>query len=129
MSKLNRTVEIDIGGELRKCKFTIGAIEQLESILPEHNIFMLMEKQPWSMNEIISACWCGLRVFDAKLTRQKVAEWVTEYAQDEAKGIVDLHVRLTACLGLSGLAGGDAGAYADVLNTIDGKEDSAEPGK
>ena len=59
-SKLNSTVDIEIGGETRKVKFTLGAVEELEAMLPDRNVFMLMKKNFWSVSELVSATYCGL---------------------------------------------------------------------
>ena len=40
---IKKSVNIKIGGEEREAKFTIGALEELEAMLPSHNVFSLMQ--------------------------------------------------------------------------------------
>ncbi len=130
-SKLNSTVEIEIGGEERKMKFTLGAVEELEAILPEHNIFLLMKKNFWSVSEIVAATYCGLKVFDRKLSRLTVEKWIEEYTKENEITTLRLHV--FAALGLSGYVTKDKSAFVDVLNILKEKEpeseEDEEPGK
>lgn len=37
---IKKSVNINIGGEEREAKFTIGALEELEAMLPSHNVFL-----------------------------------------------------------------------------------------
>lgn len=125
-SKIFKTVELEIGGEVRKMKFTIGSIEELEALLPEANVFELIKKELWSVSEIITAVYCGLKTFDRKLTRETVKKWVDEYAKQKEAGIQDLRIRAFAAIGLSGLLGGEAETFINVLNLADGKEYETE---
>lgn len=122
MGKIDRCVEIEIGGEKRKVKFTISALEELEAMLPERNVFALIQKEHWSISEIVSAALCGLKVFNRKLNRAKVEGWVSEYARKEEKGILDLRLRLLAAVGLSGLVGGEVSAFQEILNALNQPE-------
>ena len=130
-SKLNSTLDIEIGGESRKMKFNVGAVEELESLLPDHNIFLLVKKEFWSISEIVSATYCALKVFDRKLSRMTVANWVAEYAQ--TNDIQTLRVYVFAALGLSGLVAKDKSAFAEVLSILKAQDsnesEEEEPGK
>ena len=130
-NKLNSTVEIEIGGEERKIKFTLGAVEELEAMLPEHNIFILMKKNFWSVSEIVAATYCGLKVFDRKLSKLTVEKWIEEYTKDH--DITTLRLYVFSALGLSGYVSKDKSAFVDVLNILKDKESESEedeePGK
>ena len=130
-SKLNSTVDIEIGGETRKVKFTLGAVEELEAMLPERNVFMLMKKNYWSVSEIVSATYCGLKVFDRKLSRMTVEKWIEEYTKEN--DITTLRLYVFAALGLSGFVMKDKSAFIEVLNTLKEEEadqqENEEPGK
>ena len=56
---IKKSVNINIGGEEREAKFTIGALEELEAMLPSHNVFSLMQKEQWSVTEIIACLYCS----------------------------------------------------------------------
>jgi hypothetical protein len=124
-SKLNSTVDIEIGGEMRKIKFTIGAVEELEAMLPEKNLFLLMRKGLWSVSEIVSATYCGLKVFDRKLTKPTVEKWIAEYTKEN--DITTLRLYVFAALGLSGCVGKEKSAFIDVLNAL--REDAENEGE
>lgn len=125
---INRSVKIDIGGEERQLKFTLQALEELECLLPNGNAFLLAQKESWAVNEIVSACYCGLKVYDRKLTRQTVEGWITKYAMENENGMEFLRLRVLVAMGLSGLIGGDRSAFENVLTVLDGNEE-AEVGK
>lgn len=122
---INRSVKIDIGGEERQLKFTLQALEELETMLPGGNVFNLAQKEHWAVNEIVSACYCGLKVYDRKLIRQTVEGWITKYALENENGMELIRVRVLVAMGLSGIIGGDRSAFEDVLKALDGKEEEA----
>lgn len=126
---INRSVKIDIGGEERQLKFTLQALEELEAMLPNRNIFELMSRQTWAVNEIVSACFCGLKVYDYKLTRQTVEQWISNYVMDNEQGILKLNAYLIAAIGISGLVGGEKSAFEDVLKALEGDKEGVEAGK
>ena len=130
-NKLNSTVEIEIGGEKRKIKFTLGAVEELEAMLPERNVFMLMRKNLWSVSEIVSATFCGLKVFDRKLSRLTVQKRIEDYTKENE--ITTLRLYVFAALGLSGYVMKDKSAFVDVLSALKEEEaeeqEDEEPGK
>jgi hypothetical protein len=126
---INRSVKIDIGGEERQLKFTLQALEELEAMLPNRNIFELMGRQTWAVNEIVSACFCGLKVYDYKLTRQTVEQWISNYVRDNEQGILKLNAYLIAAIGISGLVGGEKSAFEDVLKALEGDKEGVEAGK
>ena len=130
-SKLNSTVEIEIGGEERKIKFTLGAVEELEAMLPEHNVFLLMKKNFWSVSEIVAATYCGIKVFDRKLSRQTVEKWIEDYTKEN--DITTLRLYVFAALGLYGYVTKEKSAFVDVLNILKEEEaeeqEDEEPGK
>jgi len=121
-SKLNSTVSIEIGGEERKIKFNIGAIEELEAMLPERNVFMLLQKEYWSISEIVAAVYCGLKTFDRKLSKLTVEKWIEKYTEEN--DIQVLRLKAFAALGLSGLLTKEKSAFADVLNLLNEREEA-----
>lgn len=121
---INRAVKLHIGGEEREIKFTLQALEELEVLLPNRNVFELMTRQTWAMNEIISAMYCGLKVFDRKLTRELVSQWITSFVRDNEHGILKLNAYLIAAIGISGLVGGEKSAFEDVLKALDAEKAS-----
>lgn len=116
---INRAVKLHIGGEEREIKFTLQALEELEVLLPNRNVFELMTRQTWAVNEIVSAMYCGLKVFDRKLTRELVSQWITSFVRDNEHGILKLNAYLIAAIGISGLVGGEKSAFEDVLKALD----------
>lgn len=133
-SKLNSTVSIELGGEVRKLKFTIGAIEELEAMLPYRNVFELIPKEMWSISEIVAATYCALKVYDRKLTRATLEKWITEYT--EQNDIQTLRLHVFTALGLSGLVTKEKSAFVNLLNFLresqvksEDSEENAELGK
>ncbi|MDO4920927.1 MAG: hypothetical protein Q4E64_03750 [Phascolarctobacterium sp.] len=126
---IKRSVKIELGGVEREVKFTIAALEELESLLPRRNVFALLSSEQWGITDIISAAYCGLKACDRKISRQSTAQWVAEYAAGD-KGIYDLRLRLLAAIGLSGLVGGEKSAFENILNTLDdSREEEADEAK
>jgi hypothetical protein len=121
---INRAVKLRIGGEEREVKFTIQALEELEVMLPNRNVFELMQRQSWAMNEIVSALYCGLKVYDRKITRELVSQWITSFVRDNENGIQKLNAYLIAAIGVSGLVGGETSAFENLLRVLDGKDAS-----
>lgn len=119
---INRAVKLHIGGKEREIKFTIQAIEELEALLPSRNVFELMTRQTWAINEIVSAMYCGLKAFDRKILRQTVEQWIMRYVRENDDGILKLNAYLIAAIGLTGLAGGEKSAFEDVLKALDVEE-------
>lgn len=125
---IKRSVKIDIGGEEREVKFTIQALEELEAMLNGRDVFSLAQKSPWSVTEIVAATYCGLKVYDRKLTYQTAQKWVAEYATTHENGMVELYLKVFAALGLSGLIGGERSAFENILGNFE-KEDESSEGK
>lgn len=127
-NKLHSTVTLNLGGEDRKIKFTITAVEELEALLTDKNgkgnAFLLMTKDFWSVTEIIAALYCGLKVFDRKLAKATVESWVEEYCED--KQIMELRLYVMSALGLSGIVVQNKSAFADILNGLNDKKKSEE---
>lgn len=123
---INRSIKLELGGEERELKFTLQAIEELEAMLPNRNAFELMTRQTWAVNEIVSAAYCGLKVFERKLTRQTVEQWIGKYINDNDNGMLRLNAYLIAAIGVSGLVGGEKSAFEDILRTLDVKEEQGE---
>jgi hypothetical protein len=121
---INRAVKLRIGGEEREVKFTIQALEELEVMLPNRNVFELMQRQSWAMNEIVSALYCGLKVYDRKITRELASQWITSFVRDNENGIQKINAYLIAAMGVSGLVGGEKSAFENLLRVLDGKEAS-----
>lgn len=137
-SKLHSTVTVNLGGEDRKIKFTVTAVEELEALLTNKNgvgnAFLLMQKDFWSVTEIIAAMYCGLKVFDRKLSMATVKSWIEEYCEDSQ--IVTLRLYAMSALGLSGLVVRNKSAFEEILSGLETKnteegsgESSDEPGK
>lgn len=120
-SKITRSVDINMGGKDRKLKFTIGALEQLEASLPGHNVAELMTRNNWSVGELITTTWVGLKYYDKKLTRDEAKGMVGEYLAETEQG--DLWSRLVAALGLSGLFGRDVSKFQDIITALDGNSE------
>lgn len=76
---LNRSVMIEIGGKERELKFTIQAVEQLEAIIPEKNIYKVVANPPISVTNVCRCLYVGLRSTDKKVTMEKVHEWLREW--------------------------------------------------
>jgi hypothetical protein len=121
---INRAVKLRIGGEEREVKFTIQALEELEVMLPNRNVFELMQRQSWAMNEIVSALYCGLKVYDRKITRELASQWITSFVRDNENGIQKINAYLIAAIGVSGLVGGETSAFENLLRVLDGKDAS-----
>lgn len=121
---INRAVKLHIGGEEREVKFTLQALEELEVMLPNHNIFELMSRQNWAVNEIVSAMYCGLKVFDRKITRNTVEQWISRYAAENSNGIFKLNAYMIAAIGVSGLVGGEESNFENILRSLDVKDAS-----
>ncbi len=123
-NKLHSTVSLNLGGEDRKMKFTITAIEELEALLTDQNdrgnVFLLMKKEFWSVTEIVAALYCGLKVFDRKTTMAMVKEWVTEYCEDNQ--IMELRLYAMSALGLSGLVANNKAAFAEILTVLEDRK-------
>ena len=123
---ISRSIKLELGGEEREIKFTLQAIEELEAMLPNRNAFELMSRRIWAVNEIVSAAYCGLKVFDRKLTRQTVEQWISKYINDNDNGMIKLNSYLVAAIGVSGLVGGEKSAFENILRTLDVKEEKDE---
>ena len=80
---LNRSVMIDIGGKERELKFTIQALEQLEGLLPERNIYKVFLDPPFSMTNLVRFIFVGLRSTDKKVTMDKTREWMEEWLEEK----------------------------------------------
>lgn len=119
-------ITIPLGGEDRRIKFTINAIQELEAQIDGKNVMLLMQDRVWSITDIVSACHCALKTFDNTLTRRKVQEWVAEYAEEHETGIYDLQAYLTAALGMSGLVGGKRSAFEGILNELNKKKEGVK---
>lgn len=119
---ISRSIKLELGGAEREIKFTLQAVEELEAMLPNRNAFELMTRQTWAVNEIVSAAYCGLKVFDCKLTRQTVEQWIGKYINDNDNGMLRLNAYLIAAIGVSGLVGGEKSAFEDILRTLDVEE-------
>lgn len=134
-SKLHSTVTLKLGGENRRIKFTLTAIEELEALLTDKNgrgnVFLLIQKEFWSVTEIIAALYCGLKVFDRNLTTAKVKAWVEEYCAENQ--IMELRLYVMSALGLSGLVLRNKSAFEEILNGLESRDkendEELEPGE
>lgn len=124
-----KRITINIGGEERRIKFNIAAIQELESLLDGKNVMALFDGKTWSVTDIVSACYCGLKAYDRTITRQRVIEWVDEYAGKNEQGVYGLQVYLIAALGTSGLMGNQKSAFEEILNTLDNEKADGDEGK
>ena len=127
MSNILRTVDIHIGGEDRKLKFTVGSLEELEANIPGHNVMELMQRSQFSVGELVTAAWVGLKYYNKKLMRKDVREWVDTYMAEHDGG--DLFQKVYAAIGLSGLFGKDVSIFEDIIAIADNTESDEETGK
>lgn len=119
-------IMLPLGGEERQIKFTINAIQEMEAQIFDKNVLTMMSREVWSITDIITACYCGLRACDKTVTRPKVQEWVVEYASQQESGIMHLQMILSGAIGISGLIGTKQksvfeGILANVNKTETGK--------
>lgn len=119
-------IMLPLGGEDRQIKFTINAIQEMEAHIFDKNVLTMMSREVWSITDIITVCYCGLRACDKTVTRKEVQEWVVEYASQKESGIMHLQMILSGAIGISGLIGTKQksvfeGILANVNNTESGK--------
>lgn len=126
---INKSVKINIGGEEREAKFTIGALEELETMLPNHNVFDLIAREFWSITEIVACVYCSLKVNERSLTKAKVQQWVTQYCREKENGMIDLRVRMLAALGVCGLVVGDTKPFENILVALADETEGEETEK
>lgn len=126
MSKITRSIEIELGGKVRKIKFTIGALEQLEANIPGHDVQELIQRGRLTVTELVTATWCGLRAYDKKVSRNQAAEWVETY--NATHPALALSVKILAAIGLSGIFGSDISVFQDLLREADTAESESEEG-
>lgn len=126
---IDKSVRINIGGEERKAKFTIGALEELEAMLPNHNVFDLIAREFWSITEIVACVYCSLKVNERSLTKAKVQQWVTQYCREKENGMIDLRVRMLAALGVCGLVIGDTKPFENILVALADETEGEEAEK
>lgn len=126
---INKSVKINIGGEEREAKFTIGALEELETMLPNHNVFDLIAREFWSITEIVACVYCSLKVNERSLTKAKVQQWVTQYCREKENGMIDLRVRMLAALGVCGLVVGDTKPFENILVALADETEGEEAEK
>ena len=116
MSKIDKTVDIFIGGKDRKMRFDINGILELEAHIPEKNIMTLMSKGlRFSFDTLIYAVWIGLKYEDKLLDLKKVQGWVVQYIQTHEDGYAKLAGFVYGAIGLSGLTGGKVSLFEDVI--------------
>ena len=126
---INKSVKINIGGEEREAKFTIGALEELETMLPNHNVFDLIAREFWSITEIVACVYCSLKVNARSLPKAKVQQWVTQYCREKENGMIDLRVRMLAALGVCGLVVGDTKPFENILVALADETEGEEAEK
>lgn len=119
-------IMLPLGGTERQIKFTINAIQEMEAQIFDKNVLTMMSREVWSITDIITVCYCGLRACDKTVTRKEVQEWVVEYAAQQDSGIMHLQMILSGAIGISGLIGTKQksvfeGILANVTNTEAGK--------
>jgi hypothetical protein len=93
-------------------------------LLPNRNVFELMTRRNWAVNEIVSAMYCGLKVYNRKITRDTVEQWISKFAEENSNGIFKLNAYMIAAIGVSGLVGGERSNFEDILRSLDTKEAS-----
>lgn len=116
---IKRSVKIVLGGEEREIKYTINAIEEIESKLSKHNIFEFINQQPWSFTDMTYVLYCGLKSKDNSLRLEQVVSWIEEYAQEQENGYSNLPHYIFAALGISGLIGGNKSAFENILKSLE----------
>lgn len=123
MSKITRSIEVELGGKVRKIKFTIGALEQLEANIPGRDVQELVQRGRLTITELVTATWCGLRTYDKKVSRNQAAEWVEAY--NTTHPALALSAKILAAIGLSGIFGNDVSVFQDLLREADTAENDA----
>ena len=120
----DRSVDIELGGEVRRLRYSVQALEELEALLPgmPGGVLDLMRLDVWPISYTVSAVLCGLKWENRTLRRETVQGWVAEYCRNNPQGLDFLHVKAAAAIGYSGMVG-DASAFDEVLNLIQGDED------
>ena len=116
MGKIDKTVDIFIGGKDRKMRFDINGVLELEARIPEKNIIILISKgAAFPLDTLISAVWIGLKYQDKFLDRKKVQKWVAQYITENENGYEKLAGLVFGTIGISGLAGGKVSLFEDVI--------------
>lgn len=124
--RIDRSVDIEIGGTVRRLRFSVGAFEELEAMLKHlpGGIVDLLAKQVWTVSETVSALLCGLKWEERGLQRTTVQSWVADYCRNTENGFGELHARIVAAAGLSGLFGSTT-AFEDILKSLEAAESEA----
>jgi hypothetical protein len=113
MTNFDKSLDLEIGGESKKLKFTVGAILELEKSLGKSALALALEPPlNLSVGDLVEMAYHGLKHADKKLTRQQTADWVMEYLRSH--DTYNLSVMLAGALGLSGIAG-DVSVFADMI--------------
>lgn len=124
MNRIDRTVDIYIGGKARKMRFNINSIVELERRIPEKNIFVLMQKGAFPLESLIAATWAGLRYQDKFLDIKTVTRWVDEYLAQYS--YQKLFALVYGAIGLSGLMHKDVSLFEDIIKKANALDDADE---
>jgi hypothetical protein len=91
-------IEINIGGEARKMRFSHIAIKTLESHfdLPFHEIFENIHVD--SIENIGVMLWASLKKYDKQLTLEEVEDWLDDAIDDEALTYAEVNSKVGKAL-------------------------------
>jgi hypothetical protein len=122
MGKIDRSMEIELGGEARRLKYSIAALEELEARTRKSALSLALEPPlNLTLTEMIDIAHVGLRHQDRKLARETVAGWVGNFLRENPA--YTLNVLLCAALGYSGLCG-DVSVFEEMAGRLQkGAED------
>jgi hypothetical protein len=116
MGKIDRSMEIELGGETRRLKYSIAALEELEARTKKSALSLALEAPlALTVTEMIDIAHIGLKHQDRKLSRDTVAGWVGNFLRENPA--YTLNVLLCAALGYSGLCG-DVSVFEEMADRL-----------
>lgn len=123
MGKLDRSVDINIGGETRHLKFTIARIEEVEAKTGKSALTIALDPpSDLKITELIDLVHIGLRHENSSLARETVASWVEDFLS--ANPIYTLNILVVGALGFSGLAG-EVSAFETMMKRLTKKSEKS----
>lgn len=127
MGKIDRSLEIELGGETRKLRFSIAALEELEARTKKSALSLALEAPlALTVTEMIDIAHIGLKHQDRKLSRDTVAGWVADYMRNNPA--YTLNILLCAALGYSGLCG-EVSVFEEMANRLKRGADAESAGE
>jgi hypothetical protein len=116
MGIFDRSLEIELGGEVRKLRYSIARLEELEARTKKSALNIALNPPlDLTVTELIDVAHVGLKWQDGKLTRDTVADWVAAYMRENPA--YTLNVLLCAAIGYSGLAG-DVSVFEEMVSRL-----------